>query len=385
MSNPAASSLANGPLRVAFLGGSTASAVGRTHRVAIEMDQRFNLVAGCFSSDPAANELTADTYGVPSDRLYGDLETLLHNESSSLAALVVLTPTDQHAKQVVRALEAGVPVVCEKALATSSREILTIKQARDSNHGFLAVTYNYLGYPMLRELRHMIRKGVLGSIQQIHLEMPQEGFERVSEDNRPLVPQEWRLRDSFVPTISLDLGSHLHMMTYYLTNRHPLSVVAASSSFGNFPQIVDSISCIAKYPEGMVSNIWYSKTALGERNGLQVRVFGDRGSARWVQETPESIQFADNRGNKSLIDRASPGLAVANQARYTRFKPGHPAGFVEAFANYYYDIADALIRFRAGQAETLPAECFGLEQAHEGLVLLESISRSASSGSWEKV
>jgi hypothetical protein len=33
---------------------------------------------------------------------------------------------------------------------------------------------------------------------------------------------------------------------------------------------------------------------------------------------------------------------LASELRYNRFKSGHPAGFVEAFANLYYDIADKL-------------------------------------------
>lgn len=372
-------------LEVAFLGGSTTSAVGRTHRTAVEIDQRFRLVAGCFSSNSASNDLASEAYGVPHDRIYGSLESLLQAEATQLDALIILTPTDQHARQVAYALQAGVPVVCEKALATSSQEVSEVKKIRDANNGFLAVTYNYLGYPMVRELRHMIQNGLLGNIRQLHLEMPQEGFERVGKDESPMVPQEWRLHDSFVPMISLDLGTHLHMMSYFLTGNRPLSAIAVSRSYGNFPQIVDTVSCIAKHENEMISNIWYSKAALGERNGLQVRVFGDKGSAKWVQEFPEQVYFADNRGNRSIIDRASPGLMVANQSRYTRFKAGHPAGFIEAFANYYYDVADSLVRYKRGDIDPLRGQCFGLEQAHEGLRFLESIAASTRSGSWEDV
>lgn len=373
------------PLSVAFLGGSTTSAVGRTHRIAIEMDRRFKLVAGCFSSDPDSNATTGQSYGVSSERVYEDLNNLLRNEAARLDAIIVLTPTDQHAGQVIQSLKAGIPVVCEKALAVSSKEIAEIRMTRDSYNGFLSVTYNYLGYPMLRELRQMIEDGLLGNIQQLHVEMPQEGFERLTAKEQPLVPQDWRLRDNFVPTISLDLGVHLHMMTRYLTGRRPLSVVATSNSYGNFPQIVDTVICIAKYTDNMVSNIWFTKTALGERNGLQVRVLGDRGSAKWIQENPENLFFADNYGNKRIIDRASPGLVVANQARYTRFKAGHPSGFIEAFANYYFDVADAIIMHRSGSMNPGRPECFGLEEAQEGLALLEAIAASSLSGSWETV
>lgn len=371
------------PLKAAFLGGSDLSAVGRTHRIAIELDNHFTVSAGCFSKNRDVNERTGRVYGVPPECVYDDLDDLLHSARHGLDVIVVLTPTDQHARHVVRCVEAGIPVICEKALATSSDEVQTIRSARDANNGFVLVTYNYLGYPMLRELRQMIQRGDLGRIQQVHVEMPQEGFERVDEHNQPLMPQAWRLRDSFVPTISLDLGVHLHMLTYYLIGERPVSVVALSSTYGNFEQIVDNVSCIAKYSGGVTSNIWYSKTALGERNGLTVRLFGDRGSAKWIQENPEYLYCADNHGRKRVIDRASPGVSVANQARYTRFKAGHPAGFIEAFANYYEDAANALRRYRDTGRQEDDDNCFGVDAAHEGLRLFESIAASSESQRWE--
>jgi predicted dehydrogenase len=215
--------------------------------------------------------------------------------------------------------------------------------------------------------------------------MPQEGFERLTENGDPIVPQEWRLRDGFVPTISLDLGVHLHMLTCYLTGEKPVSVVASSSTYGNFGQIVDNVSCIAKYSGGITSNIWYSKTALGERNGLNVQLFGDRGSAKWVQEYPENLHIANNHGSRWVVDRASPGVTVANQSRYTRFKAGHPAGFIEAFANYYCDAADALTRYRSTGRQVDYEDCFGVEEAYEGLRLLESIAASSESERWESL
>lgn len=371
-------------LEVAFLGGAHDSAVGRTHQIAVEMDRRCRLVAGCFSKSSEVNAETAHRYRVPRNRVYHDLNELLERERSVVDAVVILTPTDQHASQVIQCLEAGVPVICEKALATSSREIEEIRGCLERTGGFLAVIYNYLGYPMVRELREMVQRGFFGRVQQVQLEMPQEGFERVDPSGRPIVPQEWRLRDAEVPTISLDLGVHLHMLMRYLTGEVPLRVVAASDTFGNFSNVVDSVSCMIRYTNGVHANVWYSKAALGQRNGLSVRIFGDKGSAEWIQEDPENLYCADNKGGRWILDRADASIKLANQARYTRFKAGHPAGFIEAFANYYYDVADALIGFKEGQPVP-SSNCFGVEEALEGLKLFEAIARSSRSEGWERV
>lgn len=370
-------------LRVAFLGGAYNSAVGRVHRVAVEMDQHFELVGGCFSRHLETNRASAIQYGLDPAKVSSSLDELLDRQGQ-IDALIVLTPTNQHETQVLRCLGAGLPVICEKALATSSAQALAIHRQLAEYGGFLAVTYNYTGYPMLRELRQMVADGRFGKIEQIHIEMPQDGFARFGSDGSPLVPQEWRLRDGRVPTISLDLGVHLHMMVRFLTDETPVEVVATSDTYGNFGQVVDNVSCLARYTNNLNCNIWYSKTALGYRNGLKLRLFGEQGAAEWVQETPEYLTLTDHYGTKSVVDRASRDIKVANQRRYARFKVGHPAGFVEAFANYYCDTADALATHLAGRS-VAGEYVFGIDDALQGLRVLEAIADSSANRCWTMV
>lgn len=385
MSQKLSTETVNAPLRVAFLGGAYDSAAGRAHRTAIEMDKRFSIVAGVFSRDAEKNHATALQYDVSTDRIYKNLDELIKNERAKIDAIVILSPTDQHKSQVISCLSAGIPVICEKALATSVEEGEEIKEHLTKHKGFLAVTYNYTGYPMLRELKSMIARGQLGKIQQIHAEMPQEGFARCKPDGSPITPQEWRLRDGKIPTLSLDLGVHLHMAVKFLTSETPTHVVAAGHTFGNFDQVKDDISCIIKYTNQLSCNVWYSKTALGQRNGFRLRIFGERASAEWLQEEPEYLHIADSFGRKSLIDRASGDVHICNQPRYSRFKAGHPAGFIEAFANYYYDLAESLQVYRQqGRCWENPY-VFGLEESLEGFRLFEAIEKSSNELKWIQI
>jgi predicted dehydrogenase len=349
------------------------------------MDQRFELVAGCFSRNSETNQRSGHQYGLDPSRIYRNLDDLLENEIGHIDGVLILTPTDQHKTQVIRCLGAGVPVICEKALVISSDEAIEIKKLLLQKKGFLAITYNYTGYPMLRELKYMIEQGRLGRIQQIHIEMPQEGFARLGSDGSPIIPQKWRLHDVKIPTLSLDLGVHLHIIIRFLTNEKPISVIATSDTYGNFPQIIDNVSCIARYTNNLNCTIWYSKTALGQRNGLKIRLFGEMGSAEWLQENPEYLYLADNRGRKIVIDRASNDVQVCNQIRYTRFKAGHPSGFIEAFANYYSDIADTLEMYLDHKQYAPSQYNFGIEEALEGLYMLEAIAESSANYCWVNV
>ncbi|MCK7547017.1 Gfo/Idh/MocA family protein [Marinobacter koreensis] len=368
------------PLSLAFIGGSIASAVGYTHNVASQMDHRWVLVAGCFSKRTVINQETGERWGVSPDRVYADWQTLLRKEKGRVDAVVVLTPTPSHAEIVKAALRAGFPVICEKALATSLEEVESIQQILKSTQGFLAVTYNYSGYPMLRELRQKIQAGDLGDIFQIIVEMPQEGFIRSGVCGELRKPQSWRLVDGGIPTIYLDLAVHLHHINYFLTGRHPVKVVSDQDSHGWFNGVVDNVSCLLRYEDGMQSQMWFSKSALGYRNGLRVRVFGRKASAEWVQTNPEELVLNHASGQRELLDRGG-NVYLASDRRYERFKAGHPAGFVEAFANLYVDMADSLELFNKGEA--LESDyVFGLETALGGAQLLEAIVESALDQKW---
>ncbi len=367
-------------LRIAILGGATNSAVGMAHNSAIRLSSKFDLCAGCFSRNERINKETANSYGVDQKRAYKNIDELLKKERDRIDAVAILVPSTQHYEMVMRCLKDGIPAICEKPLACSLDEIRNIKEERDRTNGYVSVIYNYLGYPMIRELKYLIGDGQLGEVEQVIAEMPQEGFIRVKSDGSPIVPQEWRLHETEIPMISLDLGAHLHILVKYLIEQQPRMVFATSNTYGNFEGIKDSVSAIISYTNNVTCNMWYAKTALGTRNGLSLRVFGSKGSARWVQESPEYLEMADSYGHKYILDRGSPGLNISNQKRYNRFKPGHPSGFIEALANYYDDIAEELIAFKHGHysvTSSAQKNSFGVDEALEGLSLLATIEKSS--------
>lgn len=375
----------NSKLRLGFIGGGVNSAVGTTHFIASQMDGRFEVVAGCFSRHAEVNTETGSCWGISEDRLYNNSSEMLMRERDDIDAIVILTPTPEHVEPVLEALKNRYPVICEKALATSSTDVLLIEQTQTQQQGFLAVTYNYTGYPMLRELRHMIHRGDLGKVEQIHVEMPQEGYARLNRQGESIIPQQWRLHDGELPTLSLDLGVHLHHIIDFLTGEKPQEVVASQSTHGRFVQVIDTTMCIARYTNALECSIWYSKAALGYRNGLRIRVFGEHASAEWYQMEPENLMYYDSRGRKTIIDRANVDVDLAPKLRYNRFKAGHPAGFLEAFANHYWDIADSLVKFNVKGFQAESEYVFTARHALEGLLMLEAISQSSKEHCWKVV
>lgn len=364
----------NRPLSLGFIGGGINSAIGLTHKIASQMDGHFALVAGCFSRNDAVNQQTGQSWGLEKEAIYQDALTMLSEQHTRLDAVVILTPTPAHREIILACLEYRLPVICEKAMVATVGDALEISRRVEELDGKLYVTFNYTGYPMVRELRQRLLSGELGVIQHVMVEMPQEGFIRRRDDGSVPQPQGWRRVDGEIPTVSLDLGVHAHQLVEFLTDKHAEDVYAVNSTFARVPDVVDTVNLVARYADNMVCNYWYGKAALGYRNGLRIRVYGSEGSAEWLQMEPEYLRLADVHGNVRLIDRTAGDNTIASQDRYCRFKAGHPAGFIEAFANYYADIA-ADIR---GDNRAYALSC---DTAVRGLVFLEKAQKSAQTSS----
>ncbi len=364
--------------KLAFIGGSIDSIAGYPHLIASQMDKNFEVIAGTFSTNPSVNEETAKKWKI--NHYYDDYKTLIEFEKNNIDAVVILTPTPLHSEMIIDLLHANIPIICEKPLVSSLQDVEKIEKVYDASKHFLVVTNNYSGYPMLRELRHKISTGELGEILNIRLKMPQESFLRPPKSVK--YPQKWRLKDEFIPMISLDLGSHLHHLAYFLLHEEPASVMAHYSKFSKY-DVVDDVNMLLKYESGISGNLWLSKTALGNRNGLHVEVYGRKASASWHQEAPEQLEFAYNTGQKIIIDRGSD-IDIPANALYNRMTPGHPAGFIESFANIYNDIATALEKFHMNKPY-LNKYIYGLNHASLGLKLLHTATKANKSGTFIKV
>lgn len=365
-------------IKIGVIGGGLNSAVGRAHLSALALANSYEITVASFSRNEEQNKKTAHFINLNENKIYNDYKKLIDENKDQIDLVLVLTPTDQHKDQVIYALKNGLNVICEKALGTSVEEIQEIRTHLMESKQRLYVIYNYLGYPMVKELKYMIQNGFLGNVHTVQIEMPQEGFTKLI-NGQSIVPQSWRLKDQFIPTISLDLGVHLHMLVHYLTQKVPFRVSASSKSRGNFKNIIDDVNAIIEYSDEMTCNMWYSKSALGHRNGLAIRVYGTKGSANWIQMDPEYIQFNTAEGLCMKIDRTSPGITIANSSKYNLFKGGHPLGFVEALSNYYRDLAENFTAF--GEAIN-KKEVFGLVESLEGMNLLKAIALSSNENKW---
>ena len=229
--------------------------------------------------------------------------------------VIILSPTPDHFQALRDSITRGFPVICEKPICSDSYQVAEIKALVSSHQTFLRTTFNYSGYPMVREIKARLENEQIGQIQQIHVEMPQEGLVRP-----PLIRgeinllQSWRLHDGHIPSVALDLGTHLYHLVYFLTGSRITPLYSHISNHTPYPNIVDTFNVLFKSLDSSFDgSMWFTKSALGYRNGLKIRIFGSLGSFEWTQMNPE-IYFSKS-GVTSSIDRGVQ-CYEANKKRY---------------------------------------------------------------------
>lgn len=369
--------------RIGFVGGSINSAAGRAHYCATSIDRHWTLQCGVFSRDREANLASGSEYMLAAEHIYASVEELLEAEKDILVAICILTPTPDHFSTVNKCLDYGIPVICEKALCCEVEEAAYLNERVLRERHFLAVIYNYSGYPMVREMKEMISQGKIGRVLHFDAEMPQETYLRRQANGDYYDVQEWRKRDSSISMISLDLGIHLHHLTSFVL-ADPVTRVVASQSSKSDLGVVDNVSALVELASKAHGHFWFSKIAIGKRNGLKIRVFGEGGSIEWIQENPDCLVYSKSNGEVCLIDRGSI-LLEAGSARYNRFKAGHPTGFVEALANLYVDISTELDTYKQQQDIFTTGFVFGTEHSLDGLRLMRAFDESARNSCWVDV
>ncbi|TAK22879.1 MAG: Gfo/Idh/MocA family oxidoreductase [Chloroflexota bacterium] len=109
---------------------------------------------------PGRAESLAQRYGVP--RHYTKFEDLLADDA--VDAIVNLTPPTFHAEAITRGLAAGKHVYSEKTIATTIEDADRVIAAAQSAGLVLAVAPALMTHPDMREVRDLIRGGLIGKV-----------------------------------------------------------------------------------------------------------------------------------------------------------------------------------------------------------------------------
>lgn len=328
--------------RIAVVGGGRSSAVGLAHMSALAMAKRWSLVAAAPSAsmefDGTPKLPGFFDYEVP--RIFRDWRAMLSDPSLEIDTVLVLAPTPLHFEISQAVLETGRHLICEKPGATSYAEITELVDLQRRKGVPAHVVFNYTGFPAYRAMLGYLSESRIGGILSVRAEMLQHGFRRKASGAVPM-PQRWRLRDYKIPTVSLDLGVHVLKMVELILRQSEFNLVANVSESPLFG-VAESVDILGNSLAGEALAISYGKRFLGKENSLRFQVFGELGALEWSLEAADELKITNDRGISTVLTRESYEHDFPQVMGLSRFKSGHPNGFVEGLANYYEMVFDDL-------------------------------------------
>ncbi|MEO1717895.1 MAG: Gfo/Idh/MocA family oxidoreductase [Planctomycetota bacterium] len=365
------------PVRFGMIGGGEGAFIGAVHRTAMRLDGLGELVAGALSSDEDRALASAKAIGIP--RGYASVEAMLEAEaalpeSKRIEAVSIVTPNFTHAGLATACLEAGFHVVLDKPMAVTSEECAAIAAAAGKTGKTVTITYNYSGYPLVREARALVESGAIGAVRRVQAEYVQ-GWLATDLEASGHKQAAWRTDPARAGAGALgDIATHAEHLAAFVTGLRPSEVLADVSSFVEGRRVDDDASVLLRYDTGARGSITASQVCVGEENGLSLRVFGETGSLTWKQEQPNALEVRLLDGARKTVTR---GMAASEAARLsTRTPPGHPEGFHDAFANIYRGAIDRIRGVDSVHSWMAPTAADG---AH-GVAFIEACL--ASKGSW---
>jgi predicted dehydrogenase len=210
----------------------------------------------------------------------------------------VCTPNIYHKELVLKALEAGKNVYCDKPLAVSYDETKEITGVLEKYNTVTQMALQYRFFPATIRARELIEEGRIGNIMSFRACYLHSGS---VERNKPI---GWKQDKKYGGGgVLFDLGSHVLDIIYYLLGEYS-SVFAETRIIyperpdkdGNMVKIeADDVALmLVKMKNGGIGIIEASKIATGTNDELRFEIHGDKGAIRFNLMEPNWLEYYDN-------------------------------------------------------------------------------------------
>ncbi|MBS4206962.1 Gfo/Idh/MocA family oxidoreductase [Bacillus sp. FJAT-50079] len=261
-------------LKVAVIGcGSIAKF---RHLPEYAANEHIEIVAACDIVEDRAKE-AANKYGA---KAFTDYEKML--ASVEIDAVSVCTPNHLHAAISVAALNAGKHVLCEKPMATSKEEALSMIEAAEINGKKLMIGHNQRFVASHQKARQLIADGEIGKIYGFRTAFGHPGPEGWSADGK----DSWffRKEEAFIGAMG-DLGVHKTDLLRYLLGEEFVEAAAFVETGAKENSTVDDNAvCVLKTESGVIGTLAASWVYKKEDNSTII--YGEKGVIR-LEDDPE--------------------------------------------------------------------------------------------------
>ncbi|HEX9828396.1 MAG TPA: Gfo/Idh/MocA family oxidoreductase [Flavobacteriaceae bacterium] len=334
-------------IKLGILGGGGDSLIGVLHRIASAMYDKYQVVGGVFNPIWEENIGFAEKIGLPTNRIYKDFDTLIAEElklpvNERMQVVSILTPNFLHFPMAKKLLENGFHVICEKPMTTTYEEAKVLYETLKMAKTVFAVTYTYTGYPMVRQMRELVKEGALGKIQKVDAQYYQGWINHIIHDKEKR-STTWRLNPekSGISCCIGDIGTHAFDMLEYVSGLRIESVLADLNYLYEDNKMDIDGTVLLRCTNNVKGLICASQIATGEENSFVVKIYGERAGLKWEQENPNYLYLMEDGKPLRLL---KPGHSYNSELSLdgTKLPPGHPEGIFDSMGNIYKGVAKAI-------------------------------------------
>ena len=281
-------------IRMGMVGGGQGSFIGAVHRIAANLDGQIELVCGCFSSRPENSLATGQSLFLPDNRIYASYQEMIEKEAAlpegeRMDFVSIVTPNHVHFGPAMMALEHGFHVVLDKPMTYTLDEAKQLRDKVKETGKLFMLTHTYTAYPMVKEARERVRRGDLGKIRRIYVEYPQGWlYNDCADVNKQAA---WRVdpgRSGKAGCMG-DIGTHAFNLAEYITGLKAVELCGELNTFVPDRLLDDDGAALIRYEGGAKGVLTASQIAVGVENGLNIRVYGEKGGLEWRQEEPNTM------------------------------------------------------------------------------------------------
>ena len=334
-------------IRLGIIGGGGNSLIGVLHRIASFINDNYKIIGAVFSPNWEDNIGFAKEIDLPTNRIYKDFDTFVTEElklpkGDRIQVVSVLTPNFLHFPMAKKLLESGFSVICEKPMTTTYKEAKILQDTLEKAKTTFAVTHTYTGYPMVRQIREMIKENVLGSIHKVDVRYYQGWINPIIHD-REKRSSTWRLNPekAGISCCMGDIGVHAFNMIEFTTGLQVKSILADINYLYEDNKMDIDGTVLVRFDGNAKGVVRSSQIATGEENGLAIRIYGDKGGLSWEQEQPD---FLNLMIEDKPLQVYKPGHRYNSKLSLdgSKLPPGHPEGIFDAMANIYLGVSRAV-------------------------------------------
>lgn len=368
-----------------MVGGGITGFIGAIHLRAALMENKVELVCGCFSADPEVSRESGRFYCLAEERIYGTYQEMFEKEMTlpeeeRMDFVGIVTPNKYHFEPAMMALERGIHVVLDKPMTFSLEEAKALQKKVEKTGLVLALTHVYTGYPAVKEMKARIAAGELGKLRRIYVEYPQgwlsERIEIQSGNNAG-----WRTDPKLSGKAGCmgDIGTHAWHLCEYVSGLKVEEMCAELNTFVPGRLIDDDGTAMMRMEQGVKALLSASQVAAGEANKVNIRVYGEKGGLQWIQEDPNKLYLKKPNNPEQIISIGGNNPYLGKEAQWNIRTPGgHPEGFIEAFANIYRNFTLTVMAHRAGEKPT--PEMLDFPNVYDGVRGMQFIETVVEAG-----